>query len=434
MSEDASPDNESWPPRHPIRRSTDSMFKTPGNAGTYTYNSTYYSGIILTSCLPTLAETTKARRRSAISRPNKADVESAHSARTSSPMRGKHRTEATDTQSPLEIFPGNHLNTKDESDLPFKSEGPLGHGGSAIVDKVVHMPSGALYARKIFGLNTGKDLEALEVQLLNEWHSHIVRSVASYFLQTENKTELALIMQPVADMSLWDFLQHVRESGRQMSTADVTMLMNSFGCLTSALAFTHEWIIRHKDIKPSNILVHNGKVLLAGFGLAVDYSDLDSTTTRDEPGAFTVRYSAPEIITESYTSRGKSQRNRKTDVFSLGCTFIEILATLSETSVPVDPWKKLEKGIVIELLDSQGPSPASPRTLTRYAEGADQIVDNISHMMETRDVPLNIPDVVYHALRKMLRTDIDQRCDAKSALAILRPEESLFCGDCKKSN
>ncbi|KAH7070362.1 kinase-like domain-containing protein, partial [Paraphoma chrysanthemicola] len=75
--------------------------------------------------------------------------------------------------------------------------------------------------------------------------------------------------------------------------------------------------IRHKDIKPSNILIHNSRVLYTDFGLALDFSNLDTSMTTGPAERTTRKYSAPEVVLHQ-------ARRSSADVYSLGCVFIEI--------------------------------------------------------------------------------------------------------------
>ena len=81
------------------------------------------------------------------------------------------------------------------------------------------------------------------------------------------------------------------------------------------------------DIKPQNILVKDGKVLFADFGLSKDFAELEglnSTTEGYTPK--TPMYAAPEAIHER-------QRRYSADVFSLGCVYAELASVLARKSV-----------------------------------------------------------------------------------------------------
>jgi serine/threonine protein kinase len=146
-------------------------------------------------------------------------------------------------------------------------------------------------------------------------HAHVIKILASYICDRE----LIIQMSPAAsDGDLGAYLARIFESG--MENEQEATLNRAFGCLASGLVFMHKHTIRHKDIKPQNILIHKGRVVYTDFGISFDADDQD-TTTVGYPGAFTKRYCAPEV--QDHTSR-----NRKSDVYSLGCVFVEILDVL----------------------------------------------------------------------------------------------------------
>jgi serine/threonine protein kinase len=139
-------------------------------------------------------------------------------------------------------------------------------------------------------------------------HTHIIKVRGSYICDRE----LGILMSPVAsDGDLGAYLARVFDSG--MTNEQAVILNRAFGCLTSGLAYIHKHTIRHKDIKPQNILIHDGRVIYTDFGISFN-ADQQDTTTIGYTNAFTRRYCAPEV--QDYTSR-----NRKSDVYSLGCGF-----------------------------------------------------------------------------------------------------------------
>src|SRR6202040_2867361 len=100
--------------------------------------------------------------------------------------------------------------------------------------------------------------------------------------------------------------------------------LTAFGCLSSAVRYLHtSRKIKHKDIKPENILVDRyGSVLLADFGISKQYED-DTLTEGTTP--FTDKYAPPEVVDQD-------KRGLSSDIFSLGCVFLEMATvTLGES-------------------------------------------------------------------------------------------------------
>ncbi len=217
----------------------------------------------------------------------------------------------------------------DDAQLPFELLSTLGFGQSGSVEKVRDKNTGKVYARKTMWIRARRMKEETERIFFNEIniirgldrHHHIITVFATYMA----KREICLILEPVADEGdLEQFLETLYDdhSGVRLERA-MPVLERAFGCLASALAFMHLKKIRHKDIKPQNILVHHGSVIYTDFGYSLDCSKLQRSTTEGRPNALTRRYSAPEVL-------DFDRRNSLSDVFSLGCVFLEILSEVTK--------------------------------------------------------------------------------------------------------
>ncbi|CAG5179471.1 uncharacterized protein ALTATR162_LOCUS9296 [Alternaria atra] len=219
---------------------------------------------------------------------------------------------------------GQHCFFREHEPLPLKMKGILGSGGFGQVDRVLSLISFREYALKRVSRSTafsGRGTERVkqfiaEIRALKRIkHHHVVEFVGSY---TDPKY-MGLIMSPVADMDLSTYLARA-------NTARHRELRTFFGCLARALEFLHEQSIRHKDIKPSNILVHGGNVLYTDFGLALDFTDKDGSTTASMVNGMTPRYCAPEVA-------NYEPRNTSSDIWSLVVVFLEIAAVLKDRTV-----------------------------------------------------------------------------------------------------
>lgn len=225
---------------------------------------------------------------------------------------------------------------EDESRLPFRLLRNLGHGHSGNVEEVQNTITGAVFARKTIAVRGKQAKLATERVFQNEVkiirglnkHHHIIRVFATYMA----KREVGLILQPVAsDGDLGRFLETI-EDVRSANVSDprlerlLQVVDRAFGCLASGLTFMHQQRIRHKDIKPQNILVHQGSVIYTDFGYSLDSSNLSHSTTEGQPDSLTRRYSAPEV-------HEHGERNSSSDVFSLGCLYLELLAVKCNDTV-----------------------------------------------------------------------------------------------------
>ena len=155
-------------------------------------------------------------------------------------------------------------------------------------------------------------------------HQHIVHLQASF----TDYAHFGFVVSPVAADTLQNLLRehasvnHIEEDG-----ALEKALFKSFGCLLSAVDYLHQELqVRHRDIKPRNILMHEHRVVICDLGSAYDFEDRkESTDNRRPPG--TQKYKAPEVL-ESINSSEPRKHNTKVDVFSLGCVFLEIHTVL----------------------------------------------------------------------------------------------------------
>jgi serine/threonine protein kinase len=126
-------------------------------------------------------------------------------------------------------------------------------------------------------------------------------------------------MYPLAPYNLAQYLQEVSDynSGdRKLHKTRTKTLLTALGCLSSALFYLHvTQVIKHKDIKPENVLVdRHGSMLLADFGISKKYQ---GDTATSGPTPFTEKYAAPEVAAQH-------NRDLSADVFSLGCVFLEM--------------------------------------------------------------------------------------------------------------
>jgi serine/threonine protein kinase len=233
----------------------------------------------------------------------------------------------------LRIEKGSHLPDVDEAQLPLVPKRILGQGGCSVVEEVQDRNSGRLYARKVFlpkwkDRARIKDIFENELKIIRcvEEHHYMVAVHATY----TTAERLGMLLLPVADGGdldnyLGHFLSYQNDPTRHKALLDemTSNLQRAYGCLAAGLKFIHKSRIRHKDIKPSNILVHRGLVLYTDFGLAFDSRLLENSMT-DGPTNMTRRYAAPEVLSSG-------TKNSSSDVYSLGCVFIQMYSVMSRS-------------------------------------------------------------------------------------------------------
>lgn len=115
-----------------------------------------------------------------------------------------------------------------------------------------------------------------------------------------------------------------------------------------ALEHAHQSGVVHRDIKPGNLLVNvAGNLWVADFGLAQFQVETGLTRTGDLLGTF--RYMSPE-----QTAGGRVLLDHRTDIYSLGATFYELL-----TLQPACDGETRHQ-LLYQILETE---PAAPRSI-----------------------------------------------------------------------
>jgi hypothetical protein len=123
------------------------------------------------------------------------------------------------------------------------------------------------------------------------------------------------VMPYVEGESLRDRIQ--RE--KQLPIGDAVRIARD---VADALDYAHRHGVIHRDIKPDNILLHDGRAVVADFGIALAASRTEGGARITETGMSlgTPHYMSPE------QAMGEHDLDGRTDVYALGCVVHEMLA------------------------------------------------------------------------------------------------------------
>ncbi|KAK0126295.1 hypothetical protein ONS95_007906 [Cadophora gregata] len=203
----------------------------------------------------------------------------------------------------------------------------LGYGSFGTVDEVLHTSTKTYFARKSIRPSLNQSPAALfqaqreVVALCSLRHVHIIGVVAYYTFGDQ----FSIIMSPVAEGNLSEYMFNDCSAPLIKSSN----LSKWIGCLISAVSYMHEKSWQHLDIKPSNVLVTGGHVMLSDFGGALPMEDPRSAIFAESRCAVTLMYCAPEL---AFKSR-KPVRTGASDIYSLGCVFLEMATIIHRQSL-----------------------------------------------------------------------------------------------------
>jgi len=153
---------------------------------------------------------------------------------------------------------------------------------------------------------------------------------------------------------------------KQLPIADAVRIARE---VAGALDYAHRHAVIHRDIKPENILLHDGRAVVADFGIALAASRTEGGARMTETGMSlgTPHYMSPE------QAMGERDLDGRVDVYALGCVLHEMLAGEPPFTGPT------AQAIVAKVMGSE-PEPVS---------------------MLRKTVPANIEEAVLTALQKI---------------------------------
>lgn len=192
----------------------------------------------------------------------------------------------------------------------------INQGGFGIIDKVL-CDDGNYYARKQFfasdQFKADKELcDRLKIRFIREVKTQ-KRLPNDYFIPIVfddlNSSNPYFIM-PLADEVYTNEISMSKHGKRHPE---------GLGDILNALEFLHDKGLIHRDLKPQNILKHNGAWKLADFGLiSQDKEILSKTITTSKNAYGTAMYCAPEQVIEF------NRITPQADIYSFGAILHDI--------------------------------------------------------------------------------------------------------------
>jgi serine/threonine protein kinase len=196
----------------------------------------------------------------------------------------------------------------------FRVEREIGRGGGARVF-LATKPTGEQVALKVLHpellVTVAAERFLREVRLTGQLdHPNIAR-----IIETGESDWVVYYTMPYVEGPT------LREALTRVHHLPVADAMQVAGQLLDALQHAHERGILHRDVKPENIIISHGRVILVDFGIArAILASANENLTRSGMALGTCTYMSPEQI------RGERALDQRTDIYSVGSLIFECLA------------------------------------------------------------------------------------------------------------
>jgi serine/threonine-protein kinase len=235
----------------------------------------------------------------------------------------------------------------------YRLEQEIGAGGMATVYLAEDLRHDRRVALKVLrpelAAVIGAERFLAEIKLTaNLQHPHIL----PLFDSGAADSFLYYVMPFVEGESLRDRLR--RE--KQLPVEDALRIARE---VADALDYAHRHSVIHRDIKPENILLHDGRALVADFGIALAASQAGTRMTETGMSLGTPQYMSPE------QAMGEREITARSDVYALGAVLYEML-----TGDP--PFTGSTAQAVVARVVTEAPRPLLPQrhTIPPHVEAA----------------------------------------------------------------
>lgn len=194
----------------------------------------------------------------------------------------------------------------DEPVPGFRLDQPLGRGGFGEVWRATDSNGNPVAIKFVSWTEKLAESEWNALQAIREIrHPNLISIVGVW------RTEKALVVaMELADTCLWTCWQHERRAGR--ASLPEKTIRDWFSQAAQAIDALHHVGFDHRDIKPSNLLIANGVVKVADFGLA----KIRERSLATHSSALSIAYAAPEYFD------GKSTKT--SDQYCLAVTWCQM--------------------------------------------------------------------------------------------------------------
>ena len=274
----------------------------------------------------------------------------------------------------------------------------IGEGGMGVVFRARDTKLGRVVALKRLRANVASSAAAIQrflteaETIANLVHNHIVRV---YDLGQDSQGDF-IIMEFVDGEPL---SARIKRDGALDEDEAVGLVRG----LLSALKYAHEQGVLHRDVKPGNVLLtRDGEPKLVDFGLARMGEESQMTEIGTPMG--TTAYASPEQL------RDASSVDQRSDLYSLGATFYEMLSGESPLNFVEEKIPESLRAVVVKAME---------RDREQRWQNAAEFLDALTAASEGRG-----PRVGRRTAGKVVENGDCPRCGRRNG------DEPRFCLDC----
>ena len=190
----------------------------------------------------------------------------------------------------------------------------INRGGFGRVEGI-ELDTGEIVARKVF--DPHPNIPAAEIPKLKKRFEREVKvqsSLGAYYfievLASDLKAENPWFTMPLADRNFSQEIQDICINGIPQALSDIPRALSD---ILNALEELHSLGFVHRDLKPQNILFHQGCWKLSDFGLVLPVTGATTKLTSLDSGWGTKEYCAPEQLEDFRNA------TEKVDIYAFGC-------------------------------------------------------------------------------------------------------------------
>ncbi|WP_289137758.1 serine/threonine-protein kinase [uncultured Brevibacillus sp.] len=216
----------------------------------------------------------------------------------------------------------------DEDHISYEVLEMVGHGGFGFVYKIRKTIDGSFYALKTLPTNfhSTQSYQAFinECQMaLKVKHTNVLQYIYVHNGDTHSGLPPYLIMEYANNGNLLEAVKRHKEAG---TFFEIGELKNLYLQLIEGMKSINEKVV-HRDIKLDNILIKDGILKIADFGISKATNE--GTRQITFKGAGHLKYTAPE--------RWRNETNTvQNDIYSMGIVFYELATLQHPYNVSVD--------------------------------------------------------------------------------------------------